>query len=299
VAQAVSPQRIPLVSILVATDFSAASQTAVSYALSIARRYGATLYLAHIVRPDTFGRGGSDSTRAALDDAWREGQRLTTDLLVSGQLRGIPHKLLVGQGEIWEGLAPMIKQNSIDLLVVGTRGRSGLVKMLLGSVAESIFRRASCPVLTVGPNSPDPATQESGLRRILYATDFTPQSLLASSYAFSLAHQYQAQLILLHVVREPAEATLQKGRALEEAQERLRALIPADAGLQFEPEFVVGFGTPGTRILEVASEKTPELIVMGVTHPAEGGLGGRRWSVASEIAAQAPCPVLTVRGPSE
>ena len=287
--QAVSPQRISLASILVATDFSSASQAALAYALSIARRYGATLYLAHIVR---------DSARAVVDDAWREGQRLTTDLLVSGQLRGIPHKLLVGQGEIWEGLSPLITQNHIDLLVVGTRGRSGLAKMLLGSVAERIFRQACCPVLTVGPNSPDPATQESGLRRILYATDFTPQSLFASNYAFSLAHQYQARLILLHVVREPADATLQKGRALEEAQERLRALIPADAGLQFEPEFVVGFGTPGTRILEVASEKTPELIVLGVTQPAAGGLGGRRWTVASEIAAQAPCPVLTVRGPA-
>jgi nucleotide-binding universal stress UspA family protein len=280
------PARVLLNNILVATDFSEASTAALFYALLLVRRYDATLYLAHVVRPD-----------AATDEAWREGQRLTTDLLVSGHLRGVSYKLLVGQGEIWEGMAPMVQQNNIDLIVVGTRGRTGLAKVLLGSVAEKIFRQASCPVLTVGPKSPGPASQETGIRRILYATDFTPQSLHAFGHALSLAQHYQAQLILLNVVQElTADSTLQKGRALDEAKQRLRDLVPADAGLSLEPEFVVGFGTPGTRILDVAAEKAPELIVLGVTHPPDAALGGRRWTTASEVIGQAICPVLTVRG---
>jgi nucleotide-binding universal stress UspA family protein len=277
--------RVSLKNILVATDFSEASKAALMYALSLVRRYEATLYLVHVVRPDS-----------AVDEAWRDGQRLTTDLLVSGHLRGIEHKLLVRQGEIWEGIAPLVQENNIDLLVVGTRGRTGLAKVLLGSVAERIFRRATCPVLTVGPKSPGPGAQEPGIRRILYATDFTPQSLHAFGHALSLAQHYQAQLILLHVVQElGADANVQKGRALDDAKQRLRELVPADTGLSLEPEFVVGFGTPGTRILDVAAEKSPDLIVLGVTHPPDAALGGRRWTTASEVIGQAICPVLTVR----
>jgi len=294
VEQASPSQHIALARVLVATDFSSASQAALLYALSIARRYDATLYLAHVVRPDTFRRE-SDASPAATDEAWREGQRLTTDLLVSGQLRGIPHKLLVAQGEIWDGLAPLLQENQIDLLVVGTRGRSGLAKMLLGSVAESIFRQASCPVLTVGPNSVGPTPQEGGLHCILYATDFTPQSLHALDHAVSLAQHYQSQLTLLHVVPETSENGLDHDRRIEQARTQLRRLLPSGTSLQPEPEFVVSLGTPAARILEAAADKTPDLIVLGVTHPQSSTLAGRRWTVAAEVAATAPCPVLTVR----
>ncbi|MBZ5720812.1 MAG: universal stress protein [Acidobacteriia bacterium] len=295
-----SPAAVSLKNILVATDFSETSKAALLYALSLVRHYDATLYLVHVVRPDPLRRGNGETVRAAVDEAWREGQRLTTDLLVSGHLRGISHKLLVRQGEIWEGMAPLVQENNIDLIVVGTRGRTGLAKVLLGSVAERIFRRATCPVLTVGPKSPGPSAQEPGIRRILYATDFTPQSLHAFGHALSLAQHYQAHLILLHVVHElTADATPQKGRALDDAKKRLRDLVPADTGLSFEPEFVVGFGTPGTRILDVAAEKVPELIVLGVTHPPNAARGGRRWTTASEVIVQAICPVLTVRGGAE
>ena len=289
--------RISLSNVLIATDFSSASQSALFYALSIARRYGATLYLAHIVRPDTFGRG-SDSNSDAVETAWREGQRLTTDLLVSGHLQGLAHKLIVGQGEIWEGLAPLIKEHSIDLLVLGTRGRSGLSKMLLGSVAELIFRQAPCPVLTVGPHSGDRSNQTAGLGRILYATDFTPQSSYAFDYALSLAQQYQAQLTLLHVSSESsAEPSGRKGDGLIEAESQLRALIPPDIGLSAAPDLVVTSGVAAERILAVSSEKKPDLIVLGVHQPASGTFAGRRWTTASEVTANAACPVLTVRAP--
>lgn len=275
-----------------ATDFSSVSRLALFYGLSIVRRYAATLYLAHIVRPDPLRRSDAESTRSAIDEAWRNGQRLTTDLLISGELRGINHKLLVAQGEVWEGLSPLVEQNHIDLIVVGTKGRTGLAKVLFGSVAERIFRRASCPVMTVGPNSPEPATAEHAVRRILYATDFTPQSLHAASYAVSLAQHYQAHLALLHVLPEssPAQQT--------STDERLRALIPMQAMLQCEPEIIVTSGLPANGILDVAAERSPELIVLGVTHPGDSAFGGRRWSVASEVAGHAICPVLTVRASS-
>ena len=282
--QATRPQHIALANVLVSTDFSPASHTALLYALSLARRYGASLYLAHVVHQ----RNSPDSPNSAVENAWREGQRLTTDLLVSGQLRGIHHKLLVGQGEIWEGLAPMIAENHVDLLVVGTRGRSGIAKMLMGSVAELIFRQATCPVLTVGPHTVEPSDREDALRRILYATDFTPQSLHALDYAISLARQYDAQLVLLNVVNEEA---LSQGTR-DQAEARLRALVMAGT---LKHEVVVSAGAPAPRILDVAQEMRPDLIVLGVTHPQTGAIAVRRWSVAAEVTANAACPVLTVR----
>lgn len=289
--------RVTLRNILVPTDFSSASRVAMFYALSLVRRYGATLYLAHIVGANPLHQEESQALRSALNQAWREGHRLTTDLLVSGQLRDIPHQLLVAQGGLWEALATMIQEQAIDLIVVGTRGRTGLSKLFLGSAAEVIFRQARCPVITVGPNFPGEPIEHSGLRRILAAATFTPHSLHAVSYALSFAQQYQAHLTLLHVIQESSsESRLQKTRFLEEARMRLRKLIPEDAALQFEPDFIVGFGTPAPRILDVAAEQNPDLIVLGVRQSPT--MGGRRpWRTASEVTSKAACPVLTVREP--
>jgi nucleotide-binding universal stress UspA family protein len=289
--------QITLKNVLVPTDFSATSRTAVSYALSLVRRYGANLYLAHVVRPDTLRSGDSQVPGNALDRAWREGHRLATDLLVSGHLQGVSHKLLVAQGSFWETLAPMIQAHEVDLIVLGTRGRTGLSKMFMGSTAEVIFRQANCPVITIGPNFPGEPIENSGLRRILAAVTFTAHSLHAISYALSLAQQYQSHLTLLHVIQESSsESRLQKGRLLEEAKLRLRELVPADISLPVEPEFIVGFGTPASRILDVAGEQNPDLVVLGVRQSRT--LGGRRpWRTASEVISKSACPVLTVREP--
>jgi nucleotide-binding universal stress UspA family protein len=279
-----SSVRKPLANIVAAVDFSSASTTALRYGMLLARQYGATLYLTHIA-----------GDAAGVDNAWREGQKLTTDLLISGELRGIAHKLIVGEGEIWHGLAPIVKENNIDLIVVGTHGRSGLAKVLLGSVAERIFRHAYCPVLTVGPKSPEPSLGK-GFSKLLYATDFTPQSLGAAEYAFSLVQQYQARLTLLHVIaQEPPDANAQQA-AIEEATARMKKIAPPNHQLANEPEYVVRFGPAVRTILSVAAERTPDLIVLGVTQPAEGAFAGRRWTNASEVTGNAACPVLTIRG---
>lgn len=283
-----TPAQVALNNILVATDFSPPSQTALFFALSLVRRFGATLFLAHVAPP------GSDA--ASLERARQEAQQLATDLFTSGHLRGVLHKVLVAQGEVCEALAPLIQEHSIDLIAIGTRGRSGAGKTSLGSVAECVFRRTPRAVLTVRPDFPSEPLHGSGLRRILYAADFTPQSLHAAPYAVSVAQGFQAQLTMLHVIQEPARTPRgPKGRPLEEAKSRLRDLIPEAADLPSEPDLIVGFGTPAARILDVAAEKNPDLIVLGVSQP--GSAESHPWATASEVVAKAACPVLTVRAP--
>lgn len=292
--QVLASQPVKFQNVLLATDFSPASEIALLYTLALARRWNARVFVAHVVNPATIF--GSDAVQRAVNDAWRQAHTEMTDQLIAGRLEGIENHVVVRQGDVWPELARMISEFHIDLLVTGTRGRTGLWKMLLGSTAETIFRQAPCPVLTVGPNSPDVAPQ-AGPQRILYSTGFAPQSLYAGVYALSLAQQNQARLALLNVIKEVQNDSPQKRQELERtAKENLRQLIPEGANLAQPPEVFVAFGAAADAILRLAQEWKPELIVLGVRRPPAEA---RRitWATAYNVVSNAPCPVLTIKQP--
>ena len=280
---------IDIRNILLATDFDPITEAALLYSLAIARRYGAKIFLVHVVRPDLFG----GDSRSSLDEAWREAQRHMTDLLIAGHLQGVAHQVIVEQGEVWPALSQKIEEFKVDLLVMGTHGRSRLGKLLLGSVAEEIFRQATCPVLMVGPKAPKPSGK--GVEKILFCTGFSAHSLHAGSYALSLAEHQGAEMVLLHVIPEsPPEAD--QSRVRDAASSRLAGLVTADASLPNAPQCLVEFGNAAERILAVAAETEPTLIVMGVRQPV--GFARRlKWATAYAVVSDAPCPVLTVRSP--
>jgi nucleotide-binding universal stress UspA family protein len=272
--------------ILVATDFSSASKTALLYAMSIARRHTAKLLVVHV---------SSSQSEGNLRDAWRAGQREIMDHFMARRLVGVQHEMLVKSGEVSAVLSHLSVEYGIDLVVVGTRGRTGVWKLLLGSLAERIFRQASCPVLTVGPNvsGPDP---EVGPQRILVPTGFAPQSLYAVKYALWLAQELQSPLALLHVVTD-LPGTQDKEQIRSERMARLRALIPSGEHLPSPPESVVEFGKVSEKILETATRWNPDLIVLGLHHIEEASRTETTWAKAYEIVCSASCPVLTVRTP--
>jgi len=277
--------------ILVATDFSAVSEVALLYALGIARRTRAKVYVANVVA-DAYGIS-SDSQQRALNDAWRDAHAMMTDHFIAGRLDGIEHQLLVEPGEVWTKLSEMISKYEIDFLVTGTRGRSRIAKLLLGSTAETIFRQAPCPVLTVGPRAKRKVPPE-GPKKILFCTGFSAHSLNAGRHALWLAEQQSALLILLHVSKEETISGAQRREVAMLGEHRLRALIPSTARLAQEPKFLVEFGTAANRILAVAHREKPDLIVLGVRQP-EGFARRLKWATAYELVTHAPCPVLTVR----
>lgn len=284
-----APKPIEIRNILLATDFDPITASALHYSLAIARRYNAKIYLVHVVRPDLFG-----DNRASLDDAWREAQRHMTDLLIGGHLQGVEHQVMVEQGEVWPVLAHKVTNLNIDLLVVGTHARGRIGKLLLGSVAEEIFRQATCPVMMVGPNAPGPTGKTPD--KILFCTGFSAHSLNAGSYALSLAQRQGAELILLHVTTEEPGSPQERDRKRDESCSRLRGLIPTDANLAKPPRCVAEFGPAAERILAVAREQQPGLIVMGVRQPV--GFARRlKWATAYAVVSEAACPVLTVRSP--
>jgi len=290
--------RILLKNILFLTDFSEPSETALPFAMAIAREYSAKVHALHVLVPDAFMYTSPEVTIPALEaqeeSAVNEMQR------TESQLAGVMHEgTVVRAAEMWTAVTEAIENSHADMIVLGTHGRTGAQKVVLGSVAEEVFRKSPIPVLTIGPHARTGMHGAARFRRVLYATDFSAESKVAAPYAVSLAQENQAQLILMHVL-DGGREQMARGRpqiSIADAMHTLLELVPADAELWCRPEPVVQYGAPGERILVEAKGRNVDLIVMGVRSAAGRLRVATRLSrsVAYQVVANAPCPVLTVR----
>ncbi len=293
-------KRIALSNILFATDFSPYSDVALPYALAIAHHYGAKLYGAHVVNTEDYLFTAPDLWPAHLQREDQLRQEVTGR--IDEQLRGVRHEALFGEGDVWNVLSRLIGEHAIDLLVVGTHGRTGARKLLMGSIAEKIFRQAPCPVLSVGPNVSGKPDTKIKFRRILFATDFGKESLAALPYAFSIAEEDQAELILLHIVERPTAAIPDAREVKSSLLRRLQDLVPPEAASWCHAECQIEFGhelvRTAERIVDIARDRAADLIVLGArpTHGAMSTVTHLGNTTAQHIVAHATCPVLTVRG---
>ncbi|HYL62925.1 MAG TPA: universal stress protein [Candidatus Methylomirabilis sp.] len=277
--------------VLYATDFSAAAAQAIPYIKQIAQYYQSNVRALHVRPPAGVSPLPPNLRRWKTLD-----KKHTRDVLQA--LAGIPTHVTIEEGEIYFCVDAAIRDHDIDLLVIGTHGRTGLGKLLLGSVAEEILRTVTCPVLTVGPQSETPRGARQGFREIVYATDFSLESKSAAAYAVSLAQEFEARLTLLHVVPESKAALQASWSDLADAStQELRKLVPPEAEAWCNPEFVVERGDPGERILHVAAMREADLIVLGV-QPEKGVPGAATHlpvAILHKVVAHAHCPVLTIR----
>ena len=296
-------------SVLLAYDFSEASQKPLRHALSIARHFGAKLSVAHVVSSVGYSMAGAGALELATDGAERDAQQLEQELLKSGALAGLQHEFLIRKGNVWEQLELIIKQKEVDLVVVGTHGRGGLGKLLLGSVAEQIFRHANCFVDTVGPGSHNDSLVEKteAVRPFLFATDFGAASLRALPQAASFAAHFGARLVLLHVL--PAapipdgfhwsstggiEQMREKARLASERQ--LQELSSRFAPMTIEPELLVKFGIASEQIMQASHDLKADLIILGCNRTAHIETASHMpKALAYKVVCGASCPVLTMR----
>ena len=289
-------QKISLAKIMVLTDFSDVSDLALQYAIALARRYEAQIYLTHIISPASYQLAEPGLAEYTYQHMRQAAEQGLGDILVSGKLRDVEHTTLILEGNIWPTVERLIRDYQIDLLVTGTHGRGHTKKMFLGSVAEEVFRQAGCAVLTVGPHVKSEASHEVELKNILFATDFGPGAARAAEYAFSLAQEHEARVTALHVV-QPAVAHTEEGekKVRQASIDRMKEFVHPECDDWCKTEFRVSFGEPAEEILRQARETNAELIVMGAK--ARRSLAGHMPStVAYNVAAKATCPVLTLRG---
>jgi nucleotide-binding universal stress UspA family protein len=280
--------RVSIQNVLFATDLSHASAPAIAYALEIARLYGAKICAVHV-------RTGE----------WDKFQEQESDRLRE-LLKGIPHEFLVvpggptalkESGDTPTTLLSLVGTKNIDLIVVGTHGRSGLGRVLVGSVAETIFREAPCPVLTVGPRLMSEPKWNLKIKEVLYATDLTPSSEGALPYAISLSQENKARLTILSVLPKPKAGELVEAERLASSTlQRMQELVLPETELWCQPNCIVETGDPAEKILDMAGGYKADIIVLGIHPHSVGAATHLLRPTAHRVVAGATCPVLTVRG---
>jgi nucleotide-binding universal stress UspA family protein len=296
--------------ILHPTDFSESAGHAFHLAIALARSHGARLLVLHVPAP-----------LPAVVDPRQVGQPFDTLRQQLEQLRpaapgvSVEHRLT--QGDAVEEILKTARETGCALIVMGTQGRSGLTRLLMGSVAEQVVRRAPCPVVTerVPPHTPTPAAKGPSesvqppaalpIRTVLHPTDFSEPCAAAFRVACALARDQSARVIVLHVAAPPLTGPTHmpvpppvpadQQEKLEEMLGRLRASVPDVA---VDCRIAQGEGNAATSIVDVAQRISCDLIFMGTN--GRTGLGrALLGSVAEQVLRSAPCPVVTVRASAE
>ena len=283
-------QEIALKNILLATDFEKSANRALPFAVALAARCGAKLYVAHVIPQEAYDFAHPESVERILREARDYVSYALNQLVEPLKRRGQRAEVLLSEGNVAEVLTRLAQDYVADLIVVGTTSRSGLDKLLLGSTAEKIIRESPCPVLTIGPYVVTEASV--GIQSIVCAVDFSQESLRAAEFAGFLAHECQAHLTLVHVV----EGVIRDlpHLAIQQTERRLGELIPPEPKLRYEPETVVEVGPVADHILGVAGELSADIIVMGVRGAGASAQRASHFgSIAHEVISRSLCPVLT------
>ena len=301
-------ERTKVTSILVAYDFSNASRKPLLHALTIARHFGAKLHIAYVVSSTGYEIAGPEASQLALDGSQRDAQQLEAALLKNGNLAGLQYEFIIREGNVWEQLKFIIEEKQIDAVVVGTHGREGLGRLLLGSVAEQIFGQANCLVLTVGPGSQENSLIErkESSRPFLFATDFSTASLGALPYAASFANHFGAKLIVLHVLSPElmpssshwstiGDLNRRREEAQSASQKKFEELICRNVPEGIKLEFLIKFGIPVEEIVQSCRTLRADLLILGLRHAAHAAATSHLPRSANEIVCAASCPILTVK----
>jgi nucleotide-binding universal stress UspA family protein len=306
---------IDIRAILCPIDFSEYSRHALDHALALARRYDSRITLLYVYAIPPLAAYGLEPPLVdalVLTSADRERLRLDMQRFVESETTGdVPVDIVIDEGNPTSCILNQADAMPADVLVVGTHGRSGFQRLVLGSVTEKVLRQASCPVLSVPPRVPDAVPAAPVLfKRVLCATDFSDCSMHALNYAVSIAQEADAHLTVLHVMQydmeeitpemrsviadERLSVTAFRRRCTEHSLQRLRDAVP-DAVLQYcTVETLVSDGKPYREILRVAATQHSDLIVIGVhgRGPADLMFFG---STTQHVVRHATCPVLTLR----
>lgn len=293
--------------ILCPVDFSDSSNRALAHAAALARWYEAQLTLLHVV--PTFD---PMQVPAELGVPVQIVNPMTREEII-GQMRpfleraGVSSEaqLIAEAGDASTTIIDQALTTRADLIVIGTHGRRGFKRLLLGSVTETVLHEAPCPVLTVSPHTEAATSDVVTFKRILCPIDFSPSALQAFGFALDLARQAGGLVTLLHVVEwlseeEPRASTHFnvpefRGYMVNDARERLRSLVAEESRAWCEIDDLIVSGRAHREILRAAEARSADLIVMGAQ--GRGGVGLALFgSTTQQVVRGAVCPVLTVRG---
>ena len=279
--------------ILVATDFSDTATQALRYALHFARLDGAKVQVAHVEEGADRNGGREASLREQVRE-WME------DLVASADVQASP--AILHSEDVASALDRYADEIAADLIVIGTHGRRGLRRLVVGSVAEGVVQKATRPVLTVREREGVPP--EPRVQHILLPLDFSESSLGTIPYARDLAARCQASLTAMHVFDDVdlpgfyGDFPNPLPTAAPEIEERVRATlreaVEKAPGPDVPVAFVVRRGPAPDVIVDEAENRAVDLVVMA-SHGHSGVERLLLGSVSEHVLRAAPCPVLLMR----
>lgn len=281
--------------ILCPTDFSEFADRALAIAIPVARWFHAPITVLHVRPAEAYG-GRAPGHRASSPS-----ETTLHAFARPAQKAGVQVDTLLHDGDATREILACATRLACDLLVMGTHGRSGFERWVLGSVAEKVLRKSACPVLTVGPGAPagPPAWDP-----ILCAVDFSASSCAALDYALALTQAARARLEVLHVVESlppfqpddhpEIDIAAYRRWLIDEAYRALHELIPDQAREKTLVGENVTFGKAYAEILRVARDAESGLVVLGTRGRGAVDLA-LFGSTTNQVVRAAPCPVLSVR----
>src|SRR5580698_3184197 len=288
-----NPVGLKLDQIILATDFTPTSEAATDYTRTLAEHFSATTTVAHVLDLSVTTRSEASMAGWPIEDmrhncAEKMGSTLNRFISRSLNVRGRTLESFNPALAIVD-LADNIKA---DLIVMGTHSRHGLSKMINGSFADGVIHHATCPVITLGPKARRSLTVEPNLKTILFATDLKHDAGQKVAKALALAQESAAKVYICHIVEPKGKDRPDKECIPAGIESALRDLLP-DSTFEQAPECIIGFGDAGRHILEFATKKSADLIILGAQR---GGPYFSHWkkSVVSSVLAEAECPVMTI-----
>ena len=303
--------RVQIKNIMCLTDLSNFSNRTIDYGLALAKEFDSKLYLSHIVDIPSIAL----YAEAHIDPVEQQNQIIdhahtTLADLAGKQDKEVQWEPLVTVGPTVSEISRLVSEKDIDLAISASHGRSGLKRLVLGSVTEELMRTLSCPLLVVrGPEEDGKIEKPPAFRldKIMVGSDFSPDSSFALRYALSLAQEFESEIHLVHVVEPPAYRD--HFRSVVEAEKKyhhellgflkgkLENMVPEDAGNWCTSKTELLEGQPYSEIIEYAGKNDINLIVLGVRGHGlvETFFMG---STTDRVMRRAPCPVLSVRAAS-
>lgn len=294
--------------ILCPVDFSESSDRALDYALALGKRHGGHVAVMHVLPtvlagPDVYPY--LTEPVLATSEARERAYRRLGEFVHRALADGIGADVILEDGDVVEEVLRKTKRLEADLVVMGTHGRRGFQRLLLGSVTERVLRRSDAPVLSISPSAPKIGSAGRGpFQKILCPVDFSPSSLAGLTAGLAL-RQENAELIVLHVVEFYLPPSLTESVAFDaselrerhrsQGQAKLEELVPEAARAHTRLETaVLESASPYQEILNTAEREKADVIVMGVAGRSSVDLAFFG-STANHVVRAAACPVMTVR----
>lgn len=280
--------------ILMATDFTAASETALAYAGAFAKRFSSRVTVANVVDLSAAARTKEVALAVPLDEMRRDSAENIERVISHGMADG-----LEVQGKLLEAHSPaagilgLAEEIGADLLVIGTHDRKGVHKFILGSFAQEVIHQAKCPVLTIGPCVKPPEGKPLNFYTVLFATDLHHDTSAKVAVALAFAEDSLARIVMCHVVNNPSLCLANALDQQFQVEAALRKLIPNAAYDWCSPELEVQYGDPATRILRLSEREAADLIVLGA-RCGSSWLGHFFQGTVGHVIAHARCPVMTL-----